>query len=306
MLLTDNMDILCTEMLCIEEKLSKWSEPKLLAGCVTGETPALASKQGLTCMAWHGLAHVLYVAVSVNNGVSWSAQRVVPGKFCAGGPVLCAVNGRFIMAWKGENDTILAAYSIDGLNWSNEWVINGMPATGNPVLEVVNNTAVLSWQGADSNTVWISVSEDGFNWTTRQERVYTESQCKPSVSGAYNNDGVYAMIWSGLQRNNFWVSASKNGRIMTPYTEIPGCNAADKPVLTYSPHLDLFYAGWLGLESPGTIFISWSPNGIWYVPKIDTGLQSQSSPGITATESGLLMAYRAHTSNNIVISYLNL
>ncbi|HYG16183.1 MAG TPA: sialidase family protein [Bacteroidia bacterium] len=306
MLVTDNTDILCAEILCIEEKLRSWSEPKMLAGCVTGETPSLASKRGLTCMAWQGLAHVLYTAVSVDNGKSWSAKREVPGCSCTGAPALCAVNGRFILAWKEEDNTIRTCYSIDGLNWSNELVVHHQPTAGNPTFEVVNNTAALSWQETGSNMVWVSVSKDGFKWATRQELVYAESQCKPSVSGAYNKDGLYAMIWSGLSRNNFWISASKNGRVLTPYIEIPGCNAADKPVLAYSHHLDLFYAGWLGMESPGTIFISWSPNGLWYVPKIDTGLQSQCSPVIIATESGLLMAYRAHTSNNIVISSLNL
>jgi hypothetical protein len=298
-------------MMATEQLLAQWTTPRELKDRGTRNAPALTTNGNVVCMAWRDIEQdCICVSISRDYGLTWSYVQELADRNTRNAPSLCTVNGKFIMAWREmPGDSIWTSYSIDGLNWSPKVEHENRKTFQSPSLAGVDGLgAVMAWRGTGQANINVSYSQDGIIWGNHTELSGCPALNSPAISGTNTRGGMFGMLWVGLNQESVWTASSENGRMWGPKNEVNIGDTDETPTLLYADQLEMFYSAWQGPneQGSGNIYVSWSRDGVHYVPKENTGFLSQNTPALTTAGNTILMAYRGYNNNSIFVSYIHI
>jgi hypothetical protein len=158
-----------------------------------------------------------------------------------------------------------------------------MTSDDGPALAVFNGQLFISFLGRDRNHhINFSASADGINFGDTVPFGSNSSDVGPAIA-AYN--GKMYVAWSGRGNQHLNIASSTDGLHFTNQSILPGnMFSARHPALAAAN--GRLYLAWLGREANMPTYLTYTTDGLNFVPFVQVAANTAWPPSLTASDDG--------------------
>jgi len=162
----------------------------------------------------------------------WSKQAAVPDVGTDASPVLCALPGELVLAWKGIDETALwFSRSADGQAWSSQNTMPGSASSDAPTLAWDGSRLWMAWRGVagDTSLYWSTSFDAGRNWVQQRKIAGVGSTQGPSMT---IHRGAPLLVWRGVDGDSGLFYTAWDGSGWLPQESVGGTGSTDRPAVS--------------------------------------------------------------------------
>jgi hypothetical protein len=252
-------------------------------------------------------SHSLFVTSSA-DGVNFTtpAPRTIPVIQIGSAPAMAAFNNRLYIAFQpiDLDYFFLTTSSPDGLNWATPMatVRPGIQLGTAPAMAVFNNRLYIAFQANDSNTLSVTSSADGLNFTTALGYPGLLPMGGSPAMTVFNNQLYIAYQGSNNPLINDLVVASSSDGINfnIPGISYAGIQLGSAPAMTALG--DRLYISFQAYDPGHALYVTSSTDGVNFTTPATgyPGILIGSAPASGEFNQQLFVAFQANDPSHVL------